>query len=180
MSRIYEDMFLADQWLRDTPAARPVADTTLFFDPIFKRYGYTFADFDRSVGYYLDRPEKYAKILSRASERLRHEKERMDKELTVLRDLQDERERLHELYGSERDFRVDSVCWGGSHSLWPVLSDADTMAVRDTIPERDPVEQVQPEKKELEQPGMRPDKLIELLDESRPRQLQDAERKRKD
>ena len=40
MSRIYEDMLLADQWLRDHPDSRKAADTTLFFDPIFKRYGY--------------------------------------------------------------------------------------------------------------------------------------------
>ena len=65
MSRIYEDMLLADQWLRDHPDSRKAADTTLFFDPIFKRYGYSFEDFDRSVNYYVDHPEQYTKILKK-------------------------------------------------------------------------------------------------------------------
>ena len=31
--RIYHDMFLSDQWVRDHPDARTAADTTLLFDP---------------------------------------------------------------------------------------------------------------------------------------------------
>ena len=62
--KLYTEMYLADQWLRDNPDIRRTADTTLFFDPIFRRHGYSFADYDRSVHYYLDRPEKYGKLLS--------------------------------------------------------------------------------------------------------------------
>ena len=32
MEMLYTDMFLADQWLRDHPKYRAMADTTLFFD----------------------------------------------------------------------------------------------------------------------------------------------------
>ncbi len=60
---IYADMFLADQWLADNSYARRTADTTRFYDVIFEKHGYTFADYDASVNYYLDDPSRYAKIL---------------------------------------------------------------------------------------------------------------------
>ena len=68
---IYADMFLADQWLADNSYARRTADTTRFYDVIFEKYGYTFADYDASVNYYLNRPEKYRKILERTQQKLR-------------------------------------------------------------------------------------------------------------
>ena len=116
--RIYHDMFLADQWLRDHQDARKRADSTLFFDPVFRRYGYTFEDYDRSVHYYLDKPEQYAKILDRAGERLRKEAERMQAEADALtaRDIELDRYRR----GYQRKlFPVDSLHWASSPSLWP-------------------------------------------------------------
>ena len=52
LADIYADMFLADQWLRDHPDSRELADSSLFYDPIFERYGYSFEDFDYSMQYY--------------------------------------------------------------------------------------------------------------------------------
>lgn len=63
MSKIYAEMFLADQWLRDHPAARPVADTTLFYEPIFNKYGFRKIDYITSVDTYISDPEKFSKIL---------------------------------------------------------------------------------------------------------------------
>lgn len=63
MTEIYADMFLEDQWLSTYRKYRPMADTTLFYDPIFEKYGYDFKDFSRSVDYYVDHPEKYIKLL---------------------------------------------------------------------------------------------------------------------
>ena len=132
MVRIYRDMFLADQWVRDNPEARVAADTTYFFDPIFKRYGYSFEDYDLSVHYYLDRPEKYAKILSDASERLRRENERLNKALSARREAERERDRLHGLYKSEEDFRKDSLFVDVPGILWPVPA-PDSLAAVDTL-----------------------------------------------
>lgn len=67
---IYVDMFIADQWIKSNPDARPKADTTLFYEPIFRRYGYSTADYDATVSYYIDRPDKYVKILRRAAKTL--------------------------------------------------------------------------------------------------------------
>jgi len=60
--KIYEDMFLSDQWLVSHPDERKIADTTWFYDPIFERYGYTKQDYYASVAHYLQEPEKYADI----------------------------------------------------------------------------------------------------------------------
>ena len=110
LSRIYHDMFLADQWLRDHPGARKNADTTLVFDPIFRRYGYTFEDYDRSVHYYLDRPEEYAKILGRADARLRKEGDRMQQEADELTAREIELNRYRRAY-TQRAFGLDSLGW---------------------------------------------------------------------
>lgn len=71
LSDIYAEMFLADQWLNDNSLAKRKADTTRFYETIFRKFGYTFADYDASVNYYLNRPEKYKKIVERAQKKLR-------------------------------------------------------------------------------------------------------------
>lgn len=67
---IYADMFLADQWLKNNFQQKKIADTTLFYEPIFNEYGYTLVDYDASVKYYLKKPAKYSKILKKASKKL--------------------------------------------------------------------------------------------------------------
>ena len=71
MSDIYAEMFLADQWLNDNPSLKTTADTTRFYESIFRKYGYGFDNYDASVNYYLHRPEKYKKIMERAEKKLR-------------------------------------------------------------------------------------------------------------
>lgn len=73
LANIYADMFLADQWLSDHSAERQAADTSLFYDPIFARYGYTFEDYDRSVKHYLKDPERFSKIFRQAADKLKKE-----------------------------------------------------------------------------------------------------------
>ena len=75
MVDIYADMFLADQWLSDHNQERTKADTSLFYDPIFARYGYTFEDYDRSVKHYLKDPERFSKVFRDASAKLAKKKD---------------------------------------------------------------------------------------------------------
>ena len=119
MTRIYIDMFVADQWLRDHLDARKAADTTLFFDPIFQRYGYSFEDYDKSVQYYLDHPDKYAKILSEASDRLQADSDRLQAEVDADRERESVLDSYRRLY-HPKDFSTDSLRWAGVSALWPV------------------------------------------------------------
>ena len=137
LTRIYHDMFLADQWIRDNPEARKVADTTLFFDPIFRRYGYDFEDYDRTVHYYLDHPEKYSKILTRASDRLRKEGEGLQLEADALTAREVELNKFRRAF-QEKDFSTDSLRWAGVNALWPVvLPPTDTLPPVDTLAQAD-------------------------------------------
>lgn len=62
MAEVYADMFLADQWIHDHPQYRSKADTTLFYDAIFQKHGYKFGDYEASLDYYIDHPDKFIKI----------------------------------------------------------------------------------------------------------------------
>ncbi len=124
LMKLYTEMYLADQWLRDNPDLRRAADTTLFFDPIFRRHGYTFEDFDRSVHYYLDRPEKYGKLLNKAADRIRKESAELQKVVDAERAHQGEIEHLLRLYHWQ-DLSTDSLRWSGPQTLWPVYVSQD-------------------------------------------------------
>lgn len=132
MVRLYAEMFVADQWLRDNADARKIADTTLFFDPIFRANGITFGDYDRSIHYYLDHPEKYAGILTKVAERLRTESEAIQAVVNAEQERQSERDRYHRLYGST-DFSTDSLRWSGADILWPVRAGAEEGAPADSL-----------------------------------------------
>ncbi len=129
--RIYHDMFLADQWVRDHPETRVDVDTTLLFDPIFHRYGYTFEDYDRSVQYYLDRSDRFVKILNRAEEQLRKEGEALQLEADRQTAREIELDRYRRGYRT-KDFSTDSLRWAGIRPLWPV----DTLPAPDTLAAR--------------------------------------------
>ena len=82
MQAIYEDMLLADQWLYDNPDKRAEADTSWFYEPVFKKYGYTREDYLKSVDYYLNDPERFADMMDKVRADLDKEGTSMQKELS--------------------------------------------------------------------------------------------------
>ena len=117
--RIYHDMFLADQWVRDNPDRRSAVDTTLLFDPVVRRYGYDFEDYDRTVHYYIDHNEKYVKLLNKVEEQLKKEGERLQKEADILTAREVELNRFRRGY-RRSDFSSDSLRWAFPQRLWPL------------------------------------------------------------
>lgn len=81
LSRIYAEMFIADQWSLSNSESRRQSDTTLFYEPIFNKYGYTTDDFQRTVSHYLYKPEKYKRIMVRAHGIISKQLEQTRKEL---------------------------------------------------------------------------------------------------
>lgn len=73
MERIYREMLLADQWLAVNPDKKDMADTTWFYEPVFRKYGYSLKDYQKSVDHYLSDPKRYAEMLSRVEKGLREE-----------------------------------------------------------------------------------------------------------
>lgn len=73
MAKIYAEIYVSDQWVVLNPKARSVIDTTRIYEPIFRKYGYTTADYRKSVDAYMENPDKYSRILKKASEIIKGE-----------------------------------------------------------------------------------------------------------
>lgn len=141
LAEIYAQMLIMDQWISSTPGTRQMADTSLVYEPILERYGYTSADYRMSVDLYMDDPERFSRILrttvSIFDERLK-ELERIKTEQEHLEEL---RKRIEQLEESVRDV-LDSVLLGISHfhpdsfasdtSYFEKLIKADTVKI-DTL-----------------------------------------------
>jgi hypothetical protein len=69
MAEIYADMLVADQWISQHGKGRQ-ADTSLVYEPIFRKYGYTTEDFRRSAAYYVAKPKEYQVIYKEAGDML--------------------------------------------------------------------------------------------------------------
>lgn len=78
-AKIYAEMALADQWLRDNYSLRPVADTSLFYEAVFARHGYTADDYRCSIEHYLQNPDEYKRIMDRSLLELRKLEYKYDK-----------------------------------------------------------------------------------------------------
>ncbi len=135
MIALYTDMFIADQWLRDNASARAAADTTLFFDPIFRRHGYSFADYEKSIEYYSGRTEDLREVMDSVSKRLKKRAEYYQKLSERIREAREENERLRVDYTAV-DFSDDSLVWALDGILWPLrdsLVSADSLALADSL-----------------------------------------------
>lgn len=84
MVSIYADMFVADQWLNQNYKAERVADTSFVYEAIFEKYGYDSDDYRASVDYYIQDPDRFARILRQTVLEL---EDRMDEQRAELRKL---------------------------------------------------------------------------------------------
>lgn len=67
-ARLYADMLVADSWLLSSgPEAKKKADSTAFYEPIFRNAGYSTEDYLISVEYYLNDPGRFGRILKKTS-----------------------------------------------------------------------------------------------------------------
>jgi len=109
MSDIYFDMFLADQWILNHSEMRSKADSTLVYEPIFKKYGFTTADYDSSVSYYIARPDEYLKIAERTADRYQKEIARIEALQKDIRETESKNSIFQHYH--EKNFDEDSVRW---------------------------------------------------------------------
>lgn len=70
LARIYADMFVTDQWITTTSGIRLIADTSLVYEPILEKYGYTTRDYVKTVDVYLNDPERFSRVLRTTGELL--------------------------------------------------------------------------------------------------------------
>lgn len=90
LAKIYAEMLMVDQWIQDSPSIRYIADTTLVYDPVLEKYGYSKLDYVHTVDVYLNDPERFSRVWRSTSEIL----EKRHAELKKIRSGIDEAEQL--------------------------------------------------------------------------------------
>lgn len=133
LAKIYAEMFIADEWLKAHPSARRTADTTLFYEPIFRKYGYSVKDYSVTVDEYLKDPERFSKVVEKAALIL----EERQKQAEDLKELTDKILAANaRITGyTAKDFSTDSSRWKSEAILWQSTKDSiqmDTVAI-DTL-----------------------------------------------
>lgn len=78
---IYADMYMADQFIREDYDRRRQADTMLVYEGILQEHGYNTDDYLYTVDVYLRDPERFAKLLSKTSDRLTARSVEVEKEI---------------------------------------------------------------------------------------------------
>lgn len=84
MSRIIADMLVADQWMQTYEETRNQTDTSLVYEVLFRKYGYTFKDYDSSVNYYLRDPSVLYGIVGKSMELLEERNAELTEEVANL------------------------------------------------------------------------------------------------
>lgn len=112
LAEIYAEMLMTDQWIINTPNVRMIADTSLVYAPILARYGFDKADYRKSIDYYMNDPERFAKILKNTEDIL-------DVRLQDLKVRKAELERREKLRKIAEKYRVD-IKWDEMYPL-PVI-----------------------------------------------------------
>ena len=77
MEKIYTEVLLADQWLAVNSQYTSVVDTTLFYETIFRKYGFDTDDFRASLEYYMRDPLKFSRMMKNVAVKMETEAERL-------------------------------------------------------------------------------------------------------
>ena len=106
LAQMYAEMLITDQWISGAPALRRNADTSLVYEPILQKYGYTSADYRKSIDKYMDDPERFSRILRETAGILDKKLEELGKRKAEL-DLIKAREVFLETLKYEADFNAE-------------------------------------------------------------------------
>ena len=77
MEKIINDMLLADQWLESAKVSKYAVDTTLFYEPIFRKYGYDTDDYLASIEYYMRDPLKFSRMVRKLALKMEADAKRL-------------------------------------------------------------------------------------------------------
>ena len=109
-AEIYAEMLLTDQWVFTHPSNRRTADTSLVYEPILNKYGYTTEDYLYSVDKYMDDPERYSRILRTTGEILDEKLKELEIKREELQRLEDRRKYIEKIMAKARaDLRYTTI-----------------------------------------------------------------------
>lgn len=70
LAAMYADMLIVDQWVRNNVSTTRSADTSLVYEPIIRRHGYTRDDYIHTVEAYLRKPGAFAEVFDKTRDLL--------------------------------------------------------------------------------------------------------------
>lgn len=84
-------MFLADQRIKNNYNAREMSDTTQVYAPIFEKYGYTVEDYHATLAVYIKDPDRYARIIRKASLQIETSLKELEKQRKIMESIKDKK-----------------------------------------------------------------------------------------
>ncbi len=108
MAEIYAEMFIADQRIASASRIRTTADTSLVYEPIFEKYGYTSDDYRASVAYYIQDATRYARMLKRSAAIIEAKIRELKKEKALL-DMLEDAQGMASRYAPERIYYLTGL-----------------------------------------------------------------------
>ncbi len=76
-AKILYDFYFHDGCINGSDL-RPSTDSLLIYEPILNKYGYTTADYNKTVSYYLHHPDRYVKIYTKTQKMLKERRDLLD------------------------------------------------------------------------------------------------------
>lgn len=117
MSKIYYDIYMTDEAVDANYGLRRMADTMRIYEPIFNKYGYTTDDYNRSVNFYLERPDKFEDVFEDTKTML----EKRKAELNAILEAEGKRPRLWSLVDSLELYTSEGVHAGMAYKCMRIL-----------------------------------------------------------
>lgn len=117
MSQIYYDIYMTDEAVDVNYGLRRMADTMRVYEPIFNRYGYTTEDYNRSVNFYMERPDKFEDVFEETKTML----EKRKAELNSILEAEGKRPRLWSLVDSLELYTSEGIHAGMVYKYMRVL-----------------------------------------------------------
>ena len=117
MSQIYYDIYMTDEAVDVNYGLRRMADTMRVYEPIFNRYGYTTEDYNRSVNFYMERPDKFEDVFEDTKTML----EKRKAELNSILEAEGKRPRLWSLVDSLELYTSEGIHAGMVYKYMRVL-----------------------------------------------------------
>ena len=77
---------MADQWQMIQGIPRFAIDTALFYEPIFRNYGYTTDDFRASIEYYMRDPLKFSRMMRKIALKMEAEADKLNRMTGIISD----------------------------------------------------------------------------------------------
>ncbi len=68
MSKIVGEIYLADQYVENTPEYRAQMDSVYLYEAVTLKYGYTYAEYRNAIRYYLQKGDALKKIYTKAKD----------------------------------------------------------------------------------------------------------------